>query len=494
MKNMEIQMLPDVDVVELDNGFRAILVERGPLPVVASVLWYQVGSRDECTGETGVSHFLEHMMFKGTDKFGKGQIDLQTSKMGGSNNAFTDTDSTAYYFSMAADRWETVLEIEASRMRGCLLDPVEFKSEKSVVLEELAMGEDEPWRPLYQAAESLMYQTHPYHHPVIGYKEELERLAPEGMRAYYERHYGPNRACLTVVGAINKKRTRARIKELFGSIPPVEERKIAICEPEPPGERRATLRTPHSVSRLCLAFPTCRMGERDDYALDLIAHDLGNSKNSRLYRRLVVKDQLVSYVSVMNETRQDPGGFYVLCELHPGVDTHKVEKAIVEEIAALTREGVAERDIKRIRTQIRSSFLFQDETALDMAMKLARFEAGTENGYRTLETVLPTYDSLKRAELRQIAAKYLQLDRASIVWAVPAEKAEPAARKAKATKSKKTSAKKAAAKKSAVKKPAAKKAAAKKSAVNKAAAKKAPSKKRVKKSTAKTRNPGRKKS
>ena len=176
MKTMEIEMLPDVDVVELDNGFRALLVERGPLPVVASVLWYQVGSRDEHTGETGLSHFLEHMMFKGTKEFGKGQIDVQTSKMGGSNNAFTDTDSTAYYFSMAADRWETALEIEASRMRGCLLDPVEFESEKSVVLEELAMGEDEPWRPLYQATESMLYQAHPYHHPIIGYKEELERL------------------------------------------------------------------------------------------------------------------------------------------------------------------------------------------------------------------------------------------------------------------------------------------------------------------------------
>ena len=128
MTNMDIQMLPDVDVVELDNGFRALLVERGPLPVVASVLWYQVGSRDEATGETGVSHFLEHMMFKGTDKFGKGQIDLQTSKMGGSNNAFTDNDSTAYYFSMAADRWGTAIEIAARRMRGCLLDPIEFQN------------------------------------------------------------------------------------------------------------------------------------------------------------------------------------------------------------------------------------------------------------------------------------------------------------------------------------------------------------------------------
>ncbi len=423
------QMLPDVDVVELDNGFRALLVERGPLPVVASVLWYQVGSRDERTGETGLSHFLEHMMFKGTDQFGKGQIDLQTSKMGGSNNAFTDPDSTAYYFSLAADRWETALEIEASRMRGCLLDPGEFQSEKSVVLEELAMGEDEPWRPLYQAAEAAMFQVHPYHHPVIGYREELERLEVATMRDYYQRHYGPNRACLTVVGAIDRAQTRRRIEELFGGEPRAAERAVAIGEPEPAGERRVTLRTPHSVVRMCIGFPTCRMGERDDYALDLLAHDLGNSKNSRLYRRLVVKDRSVSEVSVMNEVRQDPGGFFVLCELHPGVDPDRVERAVREEVAALVAEGVSARDLRRIRTQIESSFLFQDETVLDLAMKLSRFEAGTPDGFKTLANVLPTYESLSKKELREVAAKYLRFDRATIACAVPAAPdAAPAAK------------------------------------------------------------------
>jgi len=418
--NEDIDMLPDVDVVELDNGFRALLVERSALPVVATVCWYQVGSRDERTGETGLSHFLEHMMFKGTDKFGKGQIDQQTSKMGGSNNAFTDTDSTAYYFSLAADRWETALEIEASRMRGCLLDPAEFQSEKSVVLEELAMGEDEPWRPLYQAVESAMFQVHPYHHPVIGYREELERLTVAQMRSYYERHYGPNRACLTVAGAIDRERTRVRIEELFGGMSRVEDRDVARSEPPPRGERRMTLRTPHSVVRMCIGFPTCRMGERDDYALDLLAHDLGNSKSSRLYRRLVVKDRAVTDVSALNDVRQDPGGFFIMCELHPGVSPEKVEQAIREEVAAMVDEGVAAKDLGRIRTQIESSFLFQDETVLDLAMKLARFEAGTTEGYRTLANVLPTYASMKRKELREVAAKYFQFDRATIAWAIPA--------------------------------------------------------------------------
>lgn len=413
-------MLPDVEVVELGNGFKALLVERGPLPVVASLLWYRVGSRDERTGETGVSHFLEHMMFKGTDRFPKGMIDLVTSKMGGSNNAFTDNDSTAYYFALASDRWEQALEIEASRMRDCLLDPHEFASEKNVVLEELAMGEDDPWRPLYQATEALLYQVHPYHHPVIGYRQDLERLSAQQMRDYYARHYGPNRAFLVIVGNIDRARTAQRIRELFGPLPRAADRQESIKEPLPQGERRAVLRTPHSVTRICMGFPTCRMGERDDYALDVIAHDLGNSKNSRLYRRLVLEEELVTEVNVMNETRQEPGALLLLCELREGVTPAEVELAVREEIRDLATEGVARKDLQRIQAQIRASFLFQDESVLDLAMKLARFEAGTPDGYRTLASVLPTYDSLTAKELRDVAAKYLDPDRAAVVWAVPA--------------------------------------------------------------------------
>jgi zinc protease len=429
MTTTAMTMLPDVEVVELENGFKALLVERGPLPVVASVLWYRVGSRDEHTGETGVSHFLEHMMFKGTDRYAKGQIDMQTAKMGGSNNAFTDNDGTAYYFTLAADRWEQALEIEASRMRDCLLDPHEFASEKNVVLEELAMGEDDPWRPLYQATESLLHQVHPYHHPVIGYRQDLERLSAQRMRDYYARHYGPNRAFLVVVGNIDKARTAQRIRELFGPLPRVAERETPIQEPPAAGERRATLRTPHSVTRMCIAFPTCKMGERDDYALDFLAHDLGNSKNSRLYRRLVLKDELVTEINVMNETRQDPGSLLVMCELRDGVAPGKVELVIREEIRKLIDEGVAKKDIARIRAQIRASFLFQDEAVLDLAMKLGRFESGTPDGYRTLATVLPTYDSLTPKELRDVAAKYFDFDRAVVVWAVPAP--QPKARPVK---------------------------------------------------------------
>ncbi|MEY4673497.1 MAG: hypothetical protein RL148_1281 [Planctomycetota bacterium] len=432
-------MLPKVETLLLQNGMRVLLLPRHSLPVVATVLWYEVGARDELSGETGVSHFLEHMMFKGTDRYAKGQIDLLTSKMGGSNNAFTDNDGTAYFFAMASDRWEPALEIEASRMRSCLLDPTEFTSEKSVVLEELAMGEDEPWRPLYQATESLLFQVHPYHHPVIGWKQDLERLTVAGMRAYYDRNYGPNRAFLVIAGDIDVERTKQRVTELFGSIPAsAEARREVLAEPPMQGERRAVLNTPHSVKRMCIGFRGTRNGERDDYALDVLCHHLGLGKNSLLYKRLVVEEELVTNLSVMNEARLDPGAVFLLFELRDGADPEVVERMACEEVRRLVEKGVDKKDLARIREQIRAAFLFEDETVLDTALKVARFESMKPGGWQALEHVVPTITSLDNKELVEVAARHFDLDRKCVVWSVPAPTPAPAkARKPKAGKKQK---------------------------------------------------------
>ncbi|MCC6672598.1 MAG: insulinase family protein [Planctomycetes bacterium] len=413
-------ILPKVHEVRLDNGFRALLVERHNLPVVASLLVYEVGARDERTGETGLSHFLEHMMFKGTERFGKGMIDLLTAKLGGSNNAFTDNDVTAYHFSLAADRWDTALEIEANRMRGCLLDEKEFAAEKSVVLEELAMGEDDPARMLYQTAESLVFQVHPYHHPVIGWKEDLQRLDVAGMRAYYERHYGPNRAFLVAIGDFDLKTTEARVRELFAGIPPLAQpRAAALQEPQQKGERRAVVRFPGNIPRLALAARSVRVGEADDFPLDLLAFLLGHGKTARLYQRLVLKEQIATDVVVANESRLDPGVFWILAELHEDAQPAEAERMVRAEIERIALDGVSAADLRRVRTQIRAGFLFEGETVLDLAVKLGRYEASAREGYRLLDRVLPAYDAVRPAQVRAVAERYLAPDSLTAVWSVP---------------------------------------------------------------------------
>ena len=421
--------LPPVHEVNLDNGFKALLVERKNLPVVGTMLWYQVGARDERSGETGLSHFLEHMMFKGTDRYAKGQIDLITSKLGGSNNAFTDNDVTAYHFALAADRWHQALEIEASRMRGCLLDPQEFVSEKSVVLEELAMGEDEPMRVLFHTAEALSYQVHPYHHPVIGWKEDLERLTIDGMRAYYARHYGPNRALLVAVGDLDAKEAEARIRELFTPIAPAQPREQALQEPPQKGERRAVVRYPGEVARILIAARTCRMGEPDDFVLDVMANVLGGGKTSRLYRRLVQKDRLATGVSVSNETRQDPGMLWIAVEIVEGKDPAKAEAAVRDEVRRLMDAGPTVEELKRTRTQLRSAFLFDEETVLDLALKIGRFEALSPEGYKLLDRVLPTFAKVGTKEIKRATRTYLADDKLTVVWSLPERSAKGRSRR-----------------------------------------------------------------
>jgi zinc protease len=411
--------LPPIHTVRLDNGFRALLVKRRNLPVVASMLWYQVGSRDEGTGETGLSHFLEHMMFKGTQRYAKGDIDRVTSKLGGSNNAFTDNDVTTYYFSLASDRWEAALEIEADRMRGCLLDEAEFAAEKKVVLEELAMGEDDPWRSLHQEVESLAYRVHPYRHPIIGWREDLERVDVGAMRAYYERHYGPNRAFLVVVGDIDIARTEQRIAELFAAVPAAQPRATPLAEPPPRGERRAVQRFPGNLTRLAIAMPTCRMGEPDDFVFDVIAYVLSAGKSSRLQRRLVLEEELATDVSVYNEVRQDPGLFWIAVELIDGADPHAVERIVREELDRLASGGATAAELRRARTQLRAGYLFDEETVLDLAMKIGRFEAMTERGHRLLESVLDSYAAVTSQQIKEVAQRTFPADRCTVVWSIP---------------------------------------------------------------------------
>src|SRR5216117_4300342 len=169
----------------LNNGLTVLTKELHTSPIVTSMIWYKVGSRNEELGHTGKSHFLEHMLFKGTERFKKGEIDLLTLKNGGGNNAFTSHDFTAYYFNFASDRWQIALEIEADRMVNCAFELEEFEAEKKVVIEELKTGLDSPWGLLLQDMEAVAFKVHPYRNPIVGWLQDVERATVEQQQAYY---------------------------------------------------------------------------------------------------------------------------------------------------------------------------------------------------------------------------------------------------------------------------------------------------------------------
>ena len=288
----------------LANGLRLLVVERHTDPVVASMCWYRVGSKSEHTEEAGMSHFLEHMMFKGTHKFGKGMVDQEITRLGGSNNAYTSYDFTAYWFELASDRWERALDLEADRMQNLLLDPTEFESEKAVVLEELSMGLDDPWRLLSQEMAPLIHGRHPYGRPIIGYRDVLDRMTPEKMRAFYKRFYHPGNATVVISGDVNPERALERVEAKYGSIEagtPWSE--ADTWRPElttPLGAQRLDLTWDDPGQRIILAWPTEKVGSDADFASDVLSTVITTGRLSRMYRSLVLDKGLATYVSAHN--------------------------------------------------------------------------------------------------------------------------------------------------------------------------------------------------
>src|SRR5688572_26949357 len=209
----------DVRRTILDNGLVILTKESHTSPIVTSMIWYRVGSRNEELGHTGKSHFLEHMLFKGTDRFKKGEIDLITLKNGGGNNAFTSHDFTAYYFNFASDRWDIALEIEADRMVNCSFEPDEFEAEKKVVIEELKSSLDSPWGLLLQDVDATAYKIHPYRNPIVGWLQDVERASAEEQQAYYRKYYHPNNAILVLAGDFDTDEVVKKVTRTFGDIP-----------------------------------------------------------------------------------------------------------------------------------------------------------------------------------------------------------------------------------------------------------------------------------
>jgi len=267
---MSLPLTPSIFAVEdvrrtvLDNGLVVLTKELHTSPVVTSMIWYRVGSRNEELGQTGKSHFLEHMLFKGTGRFKKGQIDLLTLKNGGNNNAFTSHDFTAYYFNFASDRWQIALDIEADRMINCVFEADEFEAEKKVVIEELKGGLDSPWGLLVQEVNAAAYKVHPYRNPVIGWLNDVERATATEQQAYYRKHYQPNNAILVLAGDFDSSKVLDEVANRFGGIPSgLPPAQPVITEPEQKGEKRIAVRWRSRVPRIAMAYHAPAIADSD---------------------------------------------------------------------------------------------------------------------------------------------------------------------------------------------------------------------------------------
>lgn len=411
----------------LSNGLTLITKELHDKPVVATIIWYRVGSRNEELGQTGKSHFLEHMLFKGTDRYKKGEIDLITLKNGGSNNAFTWLDFTAYYFTFASDRWQQALEIEANRMRHTTFAQEEFDPEKQVVEEELRIGLDGPWEALENEVWATAFREHPYHWPTVGWLGDLESATAADMKAYYDKWYHPRNATLVVVGDFNTDEVVARVEQLYGPLAPgPEPRPLAIVEPPQKGEKRVVVKKDTPVERMLIGYHAPAVADTDSYALHVAETILSTGKTSRLYQRLVEKDQSATLVKASYNDHIDPSLFYIQAELKPGFELSQVERAIYEEIERLKSASASSAELEKAKRQIEADIVLSNEEYLQQAILLGQFEtiamadriSADSQGYKYLDTMLERIRAVSAEDVARVARKYFVRDNRTVGFLV----------------------------------------------------------------------------
>jgi len=404
----------------LDNGLRVLLLEDRRSPIVSVQLWYRVGSRNERAGSTGIAHFLEHMMFKGTPRYGPRQYARLIEQNGGQDNAFTSQDLTSYFVNITADKLDLVLELEADRMRNLLLDPKDINAEREVVIEERrTRTEDDPEGFLGEEVGSVAFKAHPYGAPIIGWMEDLKRITPAEIRAFYDVYYVPNNAILVVVGDFEAPAVLDKVKQRFGSVargadpPPV-----LATEPVQNGERRVVVQKQAKLPIVYLAWPVPSQKSADAPALEMLSTILSGGRASRLYRSLVYDRQLAleaggdySYFSL------DPNLFWFWATAMPGQTPETVERALLGEMERLRNEPVTAEELTRAGNQIEAQFVFQQDSVYRRAALLARFE--TIGGYRFLDSYVDLIRAVTAADVQRVARAYFPVDRKNVGVLLP---------------------------------------------------------------------------
>lgn len=404
----------------LPNGLRVYLKPIPGSPVVTTLVAYRVGSADEDLSHTGLSHYLEHLMFKGTARLKPGDIDRVTLRNGGSNNAYTSEDYTVYHFDFAADRWEVALEIEADRMRNLRIDAEhEFEQEKGAVIAELDRNEDEPWDLEYKAILPLLFAKGPYGYPVIGERDHVRGATAEVIKNYYDRWYYPNNAALVVVGGFDPDQALAKIEKLFGSLPAG---KLPPRKPvPPPPTRTAPVRkefdSKFDVPRLLMGFNTVRIGDPDFYTLDVIQALLSGGKTSRLYKKLVEDEVIAGAVDTASYCGRYPGWFSVQVQLLKGKDRDRAEDLVVAELKRLAEEPVSEAELKRVKQGLVAGTIFARESGHNLGDSIAR--GVTTNDLDFLKGYLPRIQAVTAQDVQQTVRKYLDPSRRVSVWSMP---------------------------------------------------------------------------
>lgn len=412
---------------QLDNGLTVLLKEQHSAPVISWWVMYRIGSRNERTGQTGISHWVEHMMFKGTPSFPPGLLDRQISKEGGNWNAQTSMDYTAYYETMPADRIDLGLRLEADRMVNTIFDPEEVESERTVIISERQGSENHPTFWLGEEVRAAAFRVHGYHHEIIGDMTDLHTMTRDDLYGHYQRHYMPNNAIAVAVGDFNTTDMLKRINELYGVTPAGDKPSLFVRpEPEQHGERRVMVERPGNNQFLEVAYHVPPATDDDWFKLAILnsvltgPSGLGggsiDNKTSRLYKAMV-ETELTADIDGGLLPSIDPYLYDFVATVRDGRTLQEVETALDVQLDKVLNENITQKELDKARKQARALFAYSTERVTAQAFWLAFAE--NFHSYEWFENYVARLEAVTINDVRTVAQKYLRPQNRTVGWFIP---------------------------------------------------------------------------
>jgi zinc protease len=393
----------------LPNGLKVLLLEDHKAPVAVFQVWYRVGSRNEQLGKTGLSHLLEHLMFKGTKKVGPEEYSRIIQRNGGNDNAFTAEDATTYFATLASDRLSVVIDLEADRMPNLTFDDAQFTPEHQVVMEERRLRTDNnPVAALFEVISSTAYEAHPYGWPIIGFMNDLRQATRDDALAYYHTYYTPANAFVVCTGDFSASDLMEKINKAFAAIPAGEPPpRVRAIEPEQHGERRAALRREAQLPFVAVSYHAPNLSDKDSAALEVLSAVLAGGQSARLHQHLVYEKRLARDAGASYEpTTIDPSQFILYAQPLPGKPAGQVEKELLDEVEGLQRTPVSEHELMKAKNGLQARFIFAQDSLFYQALLLGQYESSAN--WRAIDNYLPQVLAVTAEDLQRVAGLYLK--------------------------------------------------------------------------------------
>jgi zinc protease len=412
---------------KLDNGLEVVVVPDRRAPVVTHMVWYRVGGADEPQGKSGIAHFLEHLMFKGTEKIPAGEFSKIVARLGGQDNAFTAQDITSYFQRVAKEKLPQVMSMEADRMANLRLDEKEVLTERKVILEERRSRVDnDPSSLLQEQIMAALYVAHPYHTPVIGWENEIRKLNRADALAFYKRFYAPNNAILVVTGDVEPEQVMELAKETYGKIPANPEAgqpRVRPTEPEPLTERRVILRDGRvgkaTFERYYIAPSFTTATGREGEALQILARIVGSSNTSRLYNTLVRDEKKASSASAWyGGLALDTGRFGFYAVAAGDTKLEDIEASVDRVIDDVIRNGVTDEELERAKTGEIANLIYASDSQQSLAHTYG-WNLATGRSVEDVEARSDRLKSITRQDVQAAASKYLERKRSVTGYLIP---------------------------------------------------------------------------